>query len=388
MRADDVFVVGAGMHPFGRHEGVSGLDMAERAVREALADAGVAWGDVDFAVGGSNVAGKPDSLVARLGLTGLPFTTVRNGCATGGVALASAVSALQARRANLIVVVGFDKHERGAFGADPSAYGLGVWYAQTGMMVTTQYFAMKTRRYQHEHGISDRTLARISARAFRNGAAHPMAWRRKPLTEDEVLTAAPVNEPLTQFMFCQPNEGAAALVLARGDRAGDLCERPVRLAAITQRTRQFGSFEVFSPWLAPQPWHSPSIDAAAAAFAEAGVSPADVQVAQLQDTDSGSEMIHLAETGLCAHGEQEQLLAGGATDVDGRLPINTDGGCLANGEPVGASGLRQVHEVVRQLQGRAAGNQVPGGPQVGFTHVYGAPGISACTVLTVEEAAA
>jgi acetyl-CoA acetyltransferase len=157
---------------------------------------------------------------------------------------------------------------------------------------------------------------------------------------------------------------------------------------VTQRTRRFGSFEVFSPWLSPQPWHSPSIDAAAAAFEEAGISPAEVQVAQLQDTDSGSEMIHLAETGLCKHGEQEQLLAEGATDFDGRLPVNTDGGCLANGEPVGASGLRQVHEVVRQLQGRAAGVQVPGNPRVGFTHVYGAPGLSACAVLTVDEGAA
>ena len=86
MRPDDVCVVGGGMHAFGRHDGVSGLDMAEHALRAALADAGVEWGDVDFAVGGSNVSGKPDSLVARLGLTGLPFTTVRNGCATGGVA--------------------------------------------------------------------------------------------------------------------------------------------------------------------------------------------------------------------------------------------------------------------------------------------------------------
>ena len=116
-------------------------------------------------------------------------------------------------------------------------------------MVTTQYFAMKTRRYQHEHGVSDRTLARISARAFRNGEAHPLAWRRTPLTEDEVLASAPVNEPLTQYMFCQPSQGAVALVLARGDRAGDLCDAPVRLAAVTQRTRRFGSFEVFSPWL-------------------------------------------------------------------------------------------------------------------------------------------
>jgi acetyl-CoA acetyltransferase len=321
--------------------------------------------------------------VSRLGLTGIPFSTVKNGCATGGVAMATAVSALQARRADLVAVVGFDKHERGAFAADPSAYGLGSWYAETGMMVTTQYFAMKTRRYQHEHGVSDRTLARISARAFRNGEAHPLAWRRTALTEDEVLASAPINEPLTQYMFCQPSQGAVALVLARGDRAGDLCDAPVRLAAVTQRTRRFGSFEVFSPWLSQDPWNSPSVDAAAAAFAEAGLSPSDVQVAQLQDTDSGSEMIHLAETGLCKHGEQEQLLAAGATDVDGPLPVNTDGGCLANGEPVGASGLRQVHEVVRQLQGRALGRQVPGGPRVGFTHVYGAPGLSACAVLTV-----
>lgn len=382
MRPEEVYVVGGGMTAFGRHE-VSGLDLAETALRAALDDAGAAWSDVDLAVGGSNVSGKPDSLVSRLGLTGIPFTTVKNGCATGGVAMATAVSALQSRRADLVAVVGFDKHERGAFAADPSAYGLGTWYAETGMMVTTQYFAMKTRRYQHEHGVSDRTLARISARAFRNGAAHPLAWRRTPLSEEEVLAAAPVNDPLTQYMFCQPSQGAVALVLARGDRAADLCDTPVRLAAVTQRTRRFGSFEVFSPWLSQDPWNSPSVDAAAAAFAEAGVAPSDVQVAQLQDTDSGSEMIHLAETGLCKPGEQEQLLADGATEVDGALPVNTDGGCLANGEPVGASGLRQVHEVVRQLQGRALGRQVPGGPRVGFTHVYGAPGLSACAVLTV-----
>ncbi len=370
------------MTAFGRHE-LSGLDLAEQALRGALNDARVSWSDIDFAVGGSNVSGKPDSLVSRVGLTGIPFTTVKNGCATGGVAMGTAVSALQSRRADLVAVVGFDKHERGAFAADASAYGLGGWYAETGMMVTTQYFAMKTRRYQHEHGVSDRTLARISARAFRNGEAHPTAWRRTPLTENEVLAAAPVNEPLTQYMFCQPSQGAVALVLARGDRAGDLCDTPVRLAAVTQRTRRFGSFEVFSPWLTTDPWNSPTVDAAEAAFAEAGLSPADVEVAQVQDTDSGSEMIHLAETGLCKHGEQEQLLAEGTTDVDGALPVNTDGGCLANGEPVGASGLRQVHEVVRQLQGRAPGRQVPGGPRVGFTHVYGAPGLSACAVLTV-----
>jgi acetyl-CoA acetyltransferase len=381
--SEGIAIVGAGIYPFGRHEGIGALQMAEAAVRGALADAGVAWSEIDYAVGGSNVSGKPDTLVSALGLTGLPFVTVRNGCATGGVALATAAHALSSGEGNLALIVGFDKHTRGAFNPDPGSYGIPDWYGHTGLMVTTQYFAMKARRYLHEHGISDRSLARVAAKAFRNGSANPNAWRRKPLDEDEILAAAPVNPPLTQYMLCGPNEGAVALVLARTDRAADLANRPVQLASVAVRSRQFGSFEVFSPWLTPGAHSSPTSAAAAAAFARAGIEPGDVQVAQLQDTDSGAEIIHLAETGLCADGEQDELLRIGATNPAGRLPVNTDGGCLSNGEPIGASGLRQVHEVVRQLQGRAPGLQVPGDPRVGFTHVYGAPGVSACAVLTV-----
>jgi acetyl-CoA C-acetyltransferase len=107
-----------------------------------------------------------------------------------------------------------------------------------------------------------------------------------------------------------------------------------------------------------------------------------VDVAQIQDTDSGAEIMHMAETGLCKDGEQEVLVLSGATQIGGALPINTDGGCLANGEPIGASGLRQVHENVLQLRGTAGVRQVPGNPKAAFSHVYGAPGISACTVLT------
>ncbi len=90
----------------------------------------------------------------------------------------------------------------------------------------------------------------------------------------------------------------------------------------------------------------------------------------------------MAECGFCEHGEQEALIAEGETEIGGQLPVNTDGGCIANGEPIGASGLRQVHEIVTQLRGEAGERQVPG-PRLGFTHVYGAPGISACTVLAV-----
>ena len=114
--------------------------------------------------------------------------------------------------------------------------------------------------------------------------------------------------------------------------------------------------------------------AAKAAYETAGIGPEDVDVAQLQDTDAGAEVIHMAETGLCADGEQEKLLADGATEIDGSMPVNTDGGLIANGEPIGASGLRQVHELVRQLRGEAGDRQVPGNPRVGLAQVYGAPG--------------
>jgi len=102
----------------------------------------------------------------------------------------------------------------------------------------------------------------------------------------------------------------------------------------------------------------------------------------LQDTESGAEIMHMAENGFCADGEQEKWLAEGHTEIDGKLPVNTDGGCLANGEPVGASGLRQVYEIVLQLRGDAGTRQVPNQPQTGYTHVYGAPGLSGVTIMS------
>jgi acetyl-CoA acetyltransferase len=122
--------------------------------------------------------------------------------------------------------------------------------------------------------------------------------------------------------------------------------------------------------------------AAAAAYEQAGIGPEDVDVAQLQDTDSGSEIIHMAETGLCKDGEQEAMLANRDTEIGGRIPINTDGGLLANGEPVGASGLRQVYELVQQLRGSAGDRQVPNSPTVGLAQLYGSPGSGAVAILS------
>jgi acetyl-CoA C-acetyltransferase len=378
----DVAIVGIGISPFGRHEGVSGLSQGAAAVRHALADAGLTWNDVQFATGGSQDAGNADTMVNVLGLTGLPFFNVANGCATGGSSLSIACSLISAGTYDIGVVVGFDKHKRGAFDPKPADWGLGDWYGETGLMLTTQFFAMKIRRYLHDHAISPSILSKTAAKAYRNGVLNPNAWRRTALTEAEIEGSTMISDPLTQYMFCSPGEGGVALVVCREEVASRYTSKPVYVRSTVVRSRRFGSFEVFSSWLAPERAPSPSVEAAQAAFEAAGIGPEDVDIAQLQDTESGAEVMHMAETGLCADGEQEALVASGATELGGTLPINTDGGCIANGEPVGASGLRQIHESVLQLRGNAGDRQVLSDPRVALTHVYGAPGVSACTVLS------
>lgn len=380
----EVSIIGAGLSRFGRQPGVTGRAMAVQAIHAALADAGIAWSDVQVAFGGSDGAGLADTLVAELGLTGIPFTNVKNGCATGGSALVAAVNTIRSGAAEIALAVGFDKHPRGAFDPRPEDWGLPAGYGDAGLMVTTQFFAIKIARYLREHDLPESLLARIAAKAYRNGALNPNAWRQEALTEEQISSSAMVNDPLTQYMFCSPGEGGAAIVVASAAAAKRLRARAVKVLAVAPRTRAFGSFEVFSPSIqgdgAPT---SVSTAAARAAFEQAGVGPEDIDVAQLQDTEAGAELMHLAECGFCEHGEQEEWISAGETEIGGRLPVNTDGGCIANGEPIGASGLRQVHEIVTQLRGEAGARQVPDGPRLGFTHVYGAPGISACTVLGV-----
>ncbi|MDE2042206.1 MAG: thiolase family protein [Alphaproteobacteria bacterium] len=377
----DVCIVGIGIHTFGRTDGVSGLDQGVVAVRAALADAGVAWRDIQFAYGASDAAGNPDTMVEQLGLTGTQFINVRNGCAAGGSALFSAQMAIKSGEYDMGLAVGFDKHPRGAFNALPEEYGLPDWYGEAGYMITTQFFATKIMRYMHEHGISRTTLGRVAEKAFRNAQHADHAWRREPVPLDEILNAPLVSDPFSKYMFCSPGEGGVALVLASEKKARELGKPMIRLKAAAMRTRPPGSFEVFAPYIDITRGGSATRLASAAAFETAEIGPAEIDVAQLQDTEAGAEIMHMAENGFCADGEQERWLAEGRTEVGGRLPVNTDGGCLACGEPIGASGLRQVYENVVQLRGGGGGRQVPGNPKTAYSHVYGAPGVSAVTIL-------
>ena len=199
--------------------GVPGRDQGVHAVRMALADAGIGWSDIQFAFGGSSAAGAADLMVNELGLTGLPFVNVANGCATGGSSLAAARASIASGEFDIGLAVGFDKHDRGAFDPKARDWGQPDRYGEAGFMLTTQFFATKITRYMALHGISRTTLGKVAEKAFRNGVHAEHAWRRSPVDLDTILNSPMVNDPLSKYMFCSPAEGGVALVLASEAKA-------------------------------------------------------------------------------------------------------------------------------------------------------------------------
>jgi acetyl-CoA acetyltransferase len=382
--AMDIAIIGIGLYPFGRHDGVTPIEMGVAAARSALEDAGLSWSDMQLACAGSLEVLQPDTMNKHLGLTGIPFTTLYNGCATGGNLMLTTANAIAAGVGDLGIAIGLDKHPRGAFsvGDTLESIGLGQWYGETGLALNPQFFAMKTQRYMHDYGISHDTLHHTAVKAYKNGSINPTAWRRKEIGYDEIANSPMVCDPLRKYHFCSPSEGAAAVVMCRAEVAKRYTTRPIYLRADVFKTQTYGSFETLSPATPVRGAASPVERASQAAYEMAGIGAEDIDVAQLQDTEVGHEIMHMAENGFCKDGEQEAWIAEGATEIGGRLPINTDGGLLANGEPIGASGIRQVHEVCLQLRGEAGARQVPNKPKVGYTQVYGFPGVSCVTILS------
>ena len=291
---NDVTIIGVGLHPFGRFEGKSAMEMGVDATFAAVADAGIEWKDIQFATGGSWTVANPDAIVGMVGLSGIPFTNVFNACATAASAAKACADGIRLGDYDIGIAIGLDKHPCGAFTEDPALVGVPSWYAENGQYLTTQFFGMKANRYLHDHRVSQETLAKVAAKNFRNGALNPNAFRRKPIPEEEILNSAMLNYPLTQYMFCAPDEGAAAVVMCRADIAHRYTSKPVYLRAVEVRTRRYGAYEVNTTFAPVEEDVAPTVYAAKAAFEKAGVTPEDVDVIQLQDTDAGAEIIHMA----------------------------------------------------------------------------------------------
>jgi acetyl-CoA acetyltransferase len=243
------------------------------------------------------------------------------------------------------------------------------WREEAGLAVTPAYFALRAQRLMRDSGVTREDLARVSVKNHRNGVHNPDAMFRKEFSLEQVLASPVVCDPLTLFMLCSPNEGAAAVVLRRGgSRRGN-----VEVAAAALRSHLPGSvLGEHTPMggLIDDEVESPTELAARAAYEEAGLGPEDFDVVELQDTDSARELLSYEELGLCPKGRSGQWISEGRTEMIGSMPVNPSGGLLSKGEPLGASALGQIIELYRQLRREAGARQVEGA-KVALGHTVG-----------------
>jgi acetyl-CoA acetyltransferase len=306
-----------------------------------------------------------------LGKTGVPIVDVEAGCASGGAALMLAAASIRAGQYDTVLVFGVEKMPKGII---RSSF-FEPWREEAGLAATPAYFALRAQRLMREAGLTKDHLASVVVKNRRAGVHNPNAMFRSEVTPEQVLASRVVCEPLHLWMLCSPNEGAAAIVLQRAERgAGDA----VTLASARLRSHLPGSVLGEATPLSgidDTDITPPSTLAARDAYEEAGVAPEDVDVVECQDTDAARELLAYQELLLCTAGEQAKFLA------EPPLPVNPSGGLLSKGEPLGASALGQVVELVRQLRGDAGPRQVDGA-RIGLAHTVGRGANACCVVLT------
>jgi len=362
-----VRVTGTGLHPFGRFEGKTPTDLGVHAVRAALAEAGHPTFQAAFCGTAYGGVASGHKVLGALALTGVPIVDVEAGCASGAAALQLAAGAIRAGQYDCALVFGVEKMPKGII---RSSF-FEPWREEAGLAATPAYFALRAQRLLREAGLTKTHLADVVVKNRRNGAHNPNAMFRKEVTADEVLASRIVCEPLHLWMMCSPNEGAAALVLQKGDGG-------VQLAAARLRSHLPGSVLGEATPLAgidDRDITPPSTLAARDAYAESGVDPTELDVIECQDTDAARELLAYQELDLCAPGDQPKLLA------ERGAAVNPSGGLLSKGEPLGASAVAQVVELVHQLRGEAGARQVEDA-RVGLAHTVGRGANAACVIVT------
>jgi benzoylsuccinyl-CoA thiolase BbsB subunit len=359
----DTTVIGTGMIRFGRHQDRTYADLARPAVLAALEDAGVEPDDIDATYCGHAFGGMlvGQRILRDLGMTGPPVVNVENACSSGSTALRQAHLAVSSGVHDVALVIGVDKLTQ--FNGGPLPLEKEDWEARQGIVMPAVY-AMRARRYMHEFGATKEDLAAVSVKARAHGARNPDAQLQSEVTVDDVLAARPVAEPFTLFQCCPTGDGAAAVVVCAADHAPTGRGAPVRILASSLESGRYttGFRDMTVPAITVRGAHE--------AYAQAGITSDDVDVAEVHDAFSIAELLYYEALGFCERGEAPALLRSGETSVGGGRPVNPSGGLLAKGHPVGATGVAQVVEVVRQLQGRCDGRQVEGA-RIGLAHATG-----------------
>ena len=366
----EAVILGAGMTKFGKFLDRGLGSLAVEAADAALADAGLEAADLDivfFANASAGIVTGQEMIRGQVslqttGLLGKPIVNVENACASASSAVHLARLALLSGEVDVALVVGAEKltHAEKSRSFTALASGSDVGRAEEFERELTppgggsgsffmDVYADLARRYMSGTGATERDFAAVAVKAHRHGALNPRAQYRDPVTEDEVLESRMISPPLTLLMCSPIGDGAAALVIARDDYPrGDGSPVRIRASALTSGVVD----ELSEP--------SPVARAATAAYEKAGLGPADLDVVELHDASAPAELIAYEELGLCGPGEAPALLASGVTSLGGALPVNTSGGLLSKGHPVGATGCAQLVELVDQLRGRAGARQVDG----------------------------
>lgn len=380
-----VGISGVGTSAFGRFPEERIEALAWQAVSEALDDAGVSPGDVDAAYVGSvfGAPGVANRVLAGVGLAGVPAYRIEAACASGTVALHEACTAVGSSRHDCVVAIGVEQLSTQFAGpivpepTDPEG--------RAGLALPALY-ALQAGHYLHRWGHDPALLAHVAVKNKANGARNPRAHLSgDPPTFEQVLASRPIAGPLTLLQCCPMTDGAAAAVVMPMDSSASSSSDPVEVLS--------SAFASGVPWGAgsDEPWGTATVARAAEqAFAAAGVTPADIDVAEVHDAFTIGEVLTLEALGFCPPGEGIHLAPSGHTVLGGRQPVNPSGGLLARGHPLGATGLAQAAELVWQLRGRAGERQVEGA-RTGLLETMGggAAGVdaNACVVAILRGAA-
>jgi acetyl-CoA acetyltransferase len=380
-QARPVFIAGIHMTKWGFYPEIDSYVYSSEAIHAALRDAGMDWRDVQAVFSGSVYQGTASGhkVIKEVGRTGIPIVNVENACSSSSSALRLAFQQVAAGISDVVVVLGMEKNPRGPI---PST-AFRPWELQLGFNFHPANYAIETSKYMARSGATEADISLVTVKNRRHAAMNPNARFQTPVTLEEVIGSRMVAPPLKLLHCCPLADGAAAAVICSGDKLRDR-GRAVSIAAAVLTSAVYGE-EYIPGGTVGSVKFPPEANlvelSARQAYDISGYGPEDMDVVQAYDTVSPSELWDLEELGFCGHGEAPRLLREGVFDLNGRIPVNTDGGLMGRGHPMGATGLGQIAEIVFQLRGEAGPRQVENA-RTGLAHAMGAGPNSSVTILT------
>jgi acetyl-CoA acetyltransferase len=393
--ADEVAILGVGMHPWGKW-GRNFVEYGVVAAQAALADAGVEWRDIQFVSGADTMRNGYPGYVAgatfaqALGWQGASVASSYAACASGATALNTARAQILAGLCDVALVVGADTTPKGFLAPNAGERGDDPDWLRFRLLGATNptYFALYARRRMEVFGATPDDFAKVKVKNARHGLANPNARYRKEVTLEDINAAPIVADPLRLLEICATSDGAAAVVLSSMEYAKARGNgQPVRVAAISTVTPSYPNTIIEMPAFATDsahgvaaPTHTFRDSIAAGAYEQSGLGPDDLDLAEVYDLSTALELDWYENIGLCKPGEAERLLNDGDTTIGGRVPVNPSGGLACFGEAVPAQALAQVCEITWHLQGKAGERQVEGA-RVGLTVNQGLFGHGSCVIL-------